>query len=292
MADLDLAAKVILREDPLAMIRLACPGLQVRSARLAPTEQVRLHQLQDCLVGAELEDAGEVWFHFEALAGWKADVPGRTFRYWCLAWIDHHPLLSVVLCMKPGGAPEDRLEVRFGDLEVVRFGFVLVRLWELSQESLLATPSLAPLAVFAAGASEATAERAMATLQAIEPRERRVELQVALALLAGNVFPTRSWLAMIPKEILMESTTYQQILAEGETRGEARGRLIGERSLLWLLLEERLPAEAARFRERLERCSEEELERAARLVARLTEPGALASALDALLPPAGPETRV
>lgn len=273
MGDLDLAAKVVLREDPGAVLGLACPGLQLTPVRMAPTEHVRLHRFMDSLVEVDLPGVGRGFVHVEFAATWKADVPERELDYWLLARRSHRPLLPVVVCMKPGDrqtTPPDEVTVadRFGSWEVNRFRFRVLRLWELPADTFLATPSLAALAPFGAGASEATVDDAMRALEEVEPASRRDELRVALSLLASNVFPAQDWVGRIPEEILM-ATSFS---------------LMVERNFLARLLRVRLKDDAPRFVSRLSAASEDAIQQAGSLVATIHSDPELIAALDALLP--------
>lgn len=277
MGDLDLAAKVVLREDPGAFLALGCPGMDLTPVRMAPTEHIRLHELMDSLVEVEVRGEGQGFVQFEFAASWKADLPDRAFDYYAMARRNHRPLKLVVVCMKPGdkqATPPDVVVVadRFGSWDVGRFRFRVVRLWELSAITFLATPGLAALAPFAAGACEATVEAAIRVLEQVEPESRRLELEVALAVFAGNVFPVRDWLGRIPMEILMTSPTYQRILLDGERKVLARQ------------LRFRLKGEAERFVDRLPRASEASIHQASDLIASMLSAPELMQALDAVLP--------
>lgn len=277
MGDLDFAAKVVLREDPGALLSLACPGLNLTPVRMAPTERVRVHQFMDSLVEVDVPGVGRGFVHFEFAASWKSDVPDREFDYYALARSGHRPLLPVVVCMKPDdrqATPRDVITItdRFGPHEVMRFQFQAVRLWELPAITFLATPSLAALAPFAAGASEATVEEAMRVLDGVEPEARGIELKVALAMFAGSVFPARDWSGTIPEEILMTSITYQRL------------RLKIVRDALAGLLQARLGVDAEPLIARLAGASEDAIDEGMRLLATLRSDKELVAALDALLP--------
>jgi predicted transposase YdaD len=87
-------------------------------------------------------------------------------------------------------------------------------------------------------------------------------------------------------EILMESTFYKEILAEGEAGGEARGEARGARRVLALQLRELLGGGAGAFTSRLDAADDEQVAGAARAFARIRDVEALTAALEALLPPA------
>lgn len=185
--------------------------------------------------------------------------------------------MAVVVCMRPGdkqATPPDLVVVtdRIAGREVNRFQFLVLRLWELPASTFLANPGLAALAPFAAGASEATVGEAMRVLEGIEPDARRVELKVALSMLAGNVFPARDWLGRIPVEILMTSPTYQRILLDGERR------------LFAGQLQERLGTASTGLIARVSSASEETIQQASKAFARIRDDRELLAALEALLP--------
>ena len=74
---------------------------------------------------------------------------------------------------------------------------------------------------FTEGKSEARVEEAFRVLAAL-PGQRGVELQVVLAAFSSQVFPGVDWLAKIGKEILMESTVFKEIKAQGEVEGQRK----------------------------------------------------------------------
>lgn len=109
-------------------------------------------------------------------------------------------------------------------------------------------------------------------LERAGPPARRVEPEVALSMLAGNVFPGRDWLGTIPTELLMTSTTYQQI------------QLRCKRDLIGSQLKDRLGAAAELLVARLPQATESVLARVGSLVATMRSDEELVAALDALLP--------
>jgi len=282
MAELDVAAKVLLREAPEDLAGLFFEPASIRGVLAEETTLPALSRTVDKLLRIELEGEEEpLRLHVEVQANWAADVPRRMHEYWALCHRSHERLLSVLICLKPGskqGEPRPVYEVSLLGRRPIRFEFELVKVWELEAADLLARvrPGLLPLLPFASGSSEAEVDRAMQALAAVEPRRRRSELQVALATFAGNTFPQTSWLARIPREILMESTTYQEILAEGQREGQ--------RKLLVVQLQERLGDAASPFVARLATADEVLLTTVAKLLARKRVDAELKEALDAALP--------
>lgn len=282
MGELDIAAKALLREEPEAVVRLALGDVSIRAVAADESELPAQALRLDKLLRVESDDEPEpFWLHVEVQAAWAADVPRRVFEYWSLAHRLHDRVGSFLLCLKPGdkqGQPRGDYVVAFRGRTVQRFEFDVLCAWELEAAELLVrgVPGLLPLVPFAGHATPALVDEAMQALAAVEPRRRRAELQAALAAFAGNVYPDTRWLARIPREILMESTVYQEIKAEG--------RVEGQRELIAHLLTKRLGSGAEQFVQRLPLCTEAALARVAEIVASVSTDADLVTALDGLLP--------
>jgi predicted transposase YdaD len=234
MGPLDIAAKSAVRESPEDFARLVLGFEPLASASAAESVRVRIERRLDKLL--RIVRAGETeaeWLHLELQARWEADVPERTYEYWSLACRDHRPLRSVLICLRPGerqGQPRGEYVVRVGGEEVLRFRFQVIRVWEdLSAATLLASgaPGLLPLVPFARDASPALTEQALRRLDAVEPATTRTELQASLVVLARVAFQDETWLARMPKEQLMSTTTLREITEEAERRGRVEGLVEG-----------------------------------------------------------------
>lgn len=288
MGQLDIAAKVLLEEVPEPFVRLFLGDVAIREVRAEQTELPALTRHLDKLLRVVIEGEDDpLWVHFEVQASWRSTVPERAFEYWSLAHRRHSNLLTVVLCLTRGdrqGEPVGRFEVVVRGRRRLVFEFDVLRVWaDLNAEDLLAGRALAllPLVPFAEGASPAHAERALARLADVADEDQRRELRVALATFAEQAFQEQGWLARIPKEELMESTTWKEIGAEFEAKGE--------RKVLTLQLEKRLGERARRFVDRLQTASPTELESMAELLADQRTDDDLVSALEILLPRSDPE---
>ncbi len=309
MGELDIAAKALLRAEPEELLRLAFPHLPVVSATADEVELVALGRRMDKLLRVELDgDADPHHAHMEVEANWATDVPAQTFEYWSLARlaVGHDRLESFVLVLKPGdkqGPPIDHFVVTVRGRQLMIFRFQLLCAWTLSARELLAGPrGLLPLIPFAGDSSPAGVDAALAVLHSVSPTRRRAELLGALVAFAGNVFPDVPWLGKIPREILMESTVYKEILAEGRALGAAEGRALGaaegralgaaegralatteaERGIVATLLQGRLGAD---YRTRLERSDKGSLSALVQLFARPLDTDTLRREVDRLLPP-------
>src|SRR5690606_14169950 len=67
----------------------------------------------------------------------------------------------------------------------------------------------------------------------------RTELQAALVVFAREAFQDETWLARMPMEQLMNTTTLREITAEAERKGRVEGALSQARATLAALLAER-----------------------------------------------------
>ncbi len=287
MGQLDIAAKVLLEEVPEPFVRLFLGDLAIREMHAERTELPALTRHLDKLLRIVIEGEDEpLWLHFEVQASWRSSVPERAFEYWSLARRRHPNLLTVVLCLTRGDRqrePLGRFEVTVRGRRRLVFEFDVLRVWaDLEADALLAGEALEllPLVPFAAGGSPARTEQALTRLGGITDEDRRRELRVALATFAEQAFQGQGWLARIPKEELMESTTWKEIGAEFEAKGEAKG----QRRLLTLQLDRRLGARARPFVDRLPSASAADLQRVAELLAEHHADDDLVTALESLLP--------
>lgn len=281
MAELDIAAKVLLQEAPAAFVRLALGDVKVRTAESEDAELPTLSRRMDRLIRFRLEGDDEPhWLNAEVQASWKADVPARAFDYWSLAFRRFKRLETVVICLRRGkkqGKPVPGFEVACGRTQL-RFSYRLILLWDLEAKDLLAGAlGLVPLLPYADGATEALVESGMRRLAAVKPFKKRAELQAALATFAEDVFRGVDWTDTMPEELLMASTIYG--------KGRAQGQAEGQRHTLTLQLEERLGAEGGPLAARLPTATQVTLDEVTRALASDRSTSELLEVLTALLPP-------
>ncbi len=163
---------------------------------------------------------------------------------------------------------------------VLAIGFDVLEVWRLRSSRLLQTPGLIPLVPFARDADPEVVEAGLRLLNRLRSTRRRVDLQAALVGFAGVVFPDRRWLAMIPEELRMKSSVFDEL--------EQLGRLNGQRDLVAKLLRARLgPAAASRFTRRLKRCEDlKTISSIATHLVRIADDEVLLEELERRLPPA------
>jgi predicted transposase YdaD len=184
-------------------------------------------------------------FHLELQTVVEVDLGERMADYGLRLWRSHHlPVRSVVVLLRPTARPlQSPFRIVWGDREVLRYGFDVVRLWEQPQEAVLdvAEPRLWPLAPLLAGATVATTAAVAERLAgAALPLAERRELLGLLGVLAGLRLPrevVEQALRRNPmvRDIIQESSFAQLLLEEGRQEG----RQEGQRETVRMLLESR-----------------------------------------------------
>ena len=166
---------------------------------------------------------------------WESDVPQRTLGYTWRAYERYGlPVYPVVVVFRKSGALRDRLDLRTLDLEVFRFRFRVIPVWELDGAEVVAQQwiglyPLLPLMQWEGKSDEAVLRESQElVLTRIAERERRADAYVALRVLSGIRYP----LPLIDrilrrKEIMLESPVYQEILKEGKAMGLEEGKAMG-----------------------------------------------------------------
>ena len=111
--------------------------------------------------------------------------------------------------------------------------FNVVRIWEVEPEVFLSTPGLLPYAVLGCSdAPEVMLREVVTRLAELPDVTERNNLMAATSILSGLRLDKSVIQGLIRSEVMRESVIYQDILAEGEARGEARGRQAGECDLV------------------------------------------------------------
>jgi predicted transposase/invertase (TIGR01784 family) len=119
------------------------------------------------------------------------------------------------------------------ELESTRHEFEVIRLWEQPAAIFLESVGLYPFASLAqTDRPELVLREVAARIESIPERKLQADLSAMSYILAGLVLDKEQIRQIIRRDIMRESVTYQDILAEGETRGEARGRVDEARALV------------------------------------------------------------
>ena len=100
--------------------------------------------------------------------------------------------------------------------------FNVVRLWEEPTERFLQTPGLLPFAVLTqTNDREAVLRMVGQRVEAISDRRQQSDLAASTSIIAGLVLSKEIIQQVLRQEIMRESVIYQEIEAQGMTKGEA-----------------------------------------------------------------------
>ena len=129
---------------------------------------------------------------------------------------------------------------------------------------LLNDPALLPLAPLAAASDpQDLLQRVVQQVNQLEPTQRQ-EVSTYTQILAGLKFEKDLIRQLFREDMMRESVIYQEILEEGRQKGQQEGRQEGrqegERSLVLLLLEQRVGQLPQAERDRISALSLEQLE--------------------------------
>ncbi|ELR96935.1 DUF4351 domain-containing protein [Gloeocapsa sp. PCC 73106] len=115
------------------------------------------------------------------------------------------------------------------NLENTNHRFEVIRLWEVPSTELLEYKGLYPLVTL--GKSDnplETLKQVAQKIEAISLTQERSNVAAATSVLAGLVLDKTIIRGLLREEIMKESVIYQDIKAQGEAEGLAKGRLEGE----------------------------------------------------------------
>jgi hypothetical protein len=233
-ASLDQTLKRLLIRSHDGFLALVAPGLAWRG-ELSPELPAGARQA-DLVWEVARPDGRHGILHIELQTRVEADIGERVAEYVMRLWRrDHVPIRSVVVFLREARTtPASPFVIPWGPEETLICRYEVVRLWELPQERVLATPhyGLWPLASLMAGVSVGSTEAvAQRLIGAPLPEEERRELAGQLLLLAANRLPTASILEALRRnpmlDDLLEDNSVAQYLREQGERRMARVALEG-----------------------------------------------------------------
>ena len=233
MAELDLVTRTLLSVAPDGLLSVAPDGLL--AAAWGPGTRV-VRSLDPHRVTLRVRDGlfelrgRPALAHLEVEARPRATSGRRAFVYWCQAQVGRtRPIRTLVVYLRPSlrRKPAREHRTRDGAGKPMTFGFDTLCLWELDAEAALARgdPELLPWLPFMRGATRTCVQQALAAVVGSRRSDHvRGELAVALAVFAGDVFPQGRWMARIPGDVRVASSTYREILTLGHKEGLEEGR--------------------------------------------------------------------
>ena len=163
--------------------------------------------------------------HIEFQTIWPTEppMPLRMLDYWVrLHRLHRLPITQVVVVLLP---PPDRIVIE----TAFQFGstyheFTVVKMWEQDTEIFLNHPVLLPFAALTqVGKSEALLNQVAQKVDEIGSIDEKRQVSSYVQLMAGLKYDKETIHRIFREGIMRESVIYQEILQEGEIRGEARG---------------------------------------------------------------------
>ncbi len=138
---------------------------------------------------------------------------------------------QVVIYLTP--TTSDLVNLTTFELESTRHEFEVVRLWEQPASIFLESVGLYPFATLAqTDEPELVLREVAARIEELPERTLQADISAMSYILAGLVLDRDRVGRIIRRDIMRESVTYQEILAEGEVKGETQGRVKEARGLV------------------------------------------------------------
>ncbi|MBW4506871.1 MAG: Rpn family recombination-promoting nuclease/putative transposase [Scytonematopsis contorta HA4267-MV1] len=106
--------------------------------------------------------------------------------------------------------------------------FNIIRMWEQKTDSFLQYPGLLPFAALSQTDNRAQVLQQVAIeIEQIADQRQQSNVAASTAILAGLVLDSDLILRTLRSDIMRESVIYQEIEAQGEEKGVAKGRVLG-----------------------------------------------------------------
>jgi predicted transposase YdaD len=226
----DISTKKLISLAPDNWIKWVTQIPNITAQEVLNSEFQWISRESDVLIRAQSPQYGQFLVLNELQLRYKPEMPKRMRAYAALAEekfdLPTYPVLINILKDKEGDIEiPTRYESEFAGLQV-RQDYRVINLWEVDVEIAFQQPvlSLLPFVpILKGGAEETTIQQA---LQILRADEQLNQLETVLAFFASFVLDSAlvQQIMRWDMAVLNESPWYQQILREGEARGEARGR--------------------------------------------------------------------
>jgi predicted transposase/invertase (TIGR01784 family) len=146
---------------------------------------------------------------------------------------------QIVIYLTP--TTSDLVSLTTFELESTRHEFEVIRLWEQPSSIFLESVGLYPFASLAqTDEPELVLREVAARIEEIPELKIQADISAMSYILAGLVLDRDRVGRIIRRDIMRESVTYQEILEEGEVKGETQGRFKEARGLVIRLLTRKL----------------------------------------------------
>ena len=185
--------------------------------------------LREVDFAARVEVSGqEILLLLESQTRWEGDMPERLFQYVARLRERYRlPVYPVVLVFRKRREIRTEWGMEALTLEVVRFRYRVIGLWEVSSEEVIRKglaglyPLLPLMRWEESGDAAVLEESERLVLEGTGEGERRADAYVALRVLSGLRYPSELIDRILRRrEIMLESPVYREILEEGKALGE------------------------------------------------------------------------
>lgn len=227
----DISSKRIISLAPENWVKWVTQIPDITATEILDSEFQWISRESDVLIRAQSERYGEFLALNELQLRYKAEMPRRMRAYISLAEEKYnlpvYPVLINILKVSETEIPSS-YQSEFAGLQA-RQDYRVINLWEVDanlafEENLSSLLPFVP--ILKDGAEESIIQQA---LQKLRADENLNQLETVLAFFATFVIDSAlvKQIMRWDMAILTESPWYQQILREGETRGERRGIISG-----------------------------------------------------------------
>lgn len=228
----DAASKALIDPDPLAWLRFI--GLPGEAAKILDSDLTTALTCDRLLLVSRRGGRSDYLAHTELQASRDANLPHRMMAYNAAAGYNYglEVVTIVVLLRESADSPELIGRFQFGSLT---FDYQVLRLWNYSPDDLLAgSPALLPLLPLTSVAYNDLPGyiRQARVIADRLPEDQREETWTRMRLLLGMKYDAEQSYHLLRGVYQMldlrESSTYREILAEGEAKGKAEGKAEGK----------------------------------------------------------------
>ncbi|PSF31683.1 hypothetical protein C7H19_22350 [Aphanothece hegewaldii CCALA 016] len=195
-------------------------GEETTLTQLSPSELLLEPIRADSLI--LLESSSEV-LHLEFQKEPDPNMAFRMLDYRTRVYrrFPNKEMRQVVIYLKKTGS--ELVEQTVFELSKTRHEFGVIKLWEIPPEELGEGLGLLPLAVLGKTEDrEETLKTVAERIESIENRTEKSNIMAATAILAGLILKKEVIQKLIREDIMKESVIYQDILAQGEVKGEVK----------------------------------------------------------------------
>ena len=228
----DTSTKDLIDLNPLAWVHFL--GLPGESAELFDTNLVTVLSDADRILRVSNPDYFAL---LEVLSGYDAEIPERLLMYRSILRSKRKMRVKSVILLLRESADGEAITGLLADDEI-NFRYQVVRLWELSAESLLSAPlallPLVPLTDVSANELPAVVNQIGRRINGIATEAEKSHLWQAASLLMGLKYE-KDFIDQILEGVmfdLRDSSVYRAAISEGKAEGKAEGLMLGERNVI------------------------------------------------------------